>query len=293
MKLIEEVKDIAQKTELNISLELNDQEFIQEFKDEVNWINISKYQVLSESFIREFKDEVNWYYISKYQVLSESFIREFKDEVNWNRISQYQLLSESFIREFKDKVQWDEISIYQVLSEPFIREFKDKVDWYWISQCQLLSEPFIREFKDKVDWAIISAYQVLSNSFIKEFNLTAPSHSWRKASDEDKKEAIDKSGLYEVKKGWVYGYKSVDKHLRSVHRSTFHYEVGKTYESSCDFNCDVENSFGLSMWSKEGAEDFHSGGRTLRVRARLSEVGALVHDAHKLRCVKLEILEEI
>jgi len=85
----------------------------------------------------------------------------------------------------------------------------------------------------------------------------------------------------------------VDKHLRSVFKKTFHYEVGGVYESRCDFNCDEQNSFGLSMWSKKGAEEFHSGGRMLRVRARLSEVGALVHDAHKLRCVKLEILEEI
>ncbi len=47
------------------------------------------YQKLSENFIREFKDKVNWYNISYSQKLSENFIREFKDNVNWNSISQF------------------------------------------------------------------------------------------------------------------------------------------------------------------------------------------------------------
>ena len=33
------------------------------------WVDISKYQKLSESFIREFQDKVDWDYISKHQKL--------------------------------------------------------------------------------------------------------------------------------------------------------------------------------------------------------------------------------
>ena len=36
---------------------------------------------MSEDFIREFKDQVNWYYISIHQKLSEDFIREFCNEL--------------------------------------------------------------------------------------------------------------------------------------------------------------------------------------------------------------------
>jgi hypothetical protein len=61
---------------------------------------VSKYQKLSEEFIREFKDNVNWSEISKYQKLSEEFIREFEDEIKWYSISTYQKLTKEFIKEF-------------------------------------------------------------------------------------------------------------------------------------------------------------------------------------------------
>ena len=122
-------------------------------------------------FIREFKDDVNWEEISCHQTLSEEFIREFKYAVDWHCISGYQTLSEEFIREFKDNVDWHCISCNQTISEEFIREFKDNVNWYGISRYQKLSEEFIREFKDDVDWCYISRYQTLSEEFIREFNI--------------------------------------------------------------------------------------------------------------------------
>ena len=71
----------------------------------VNWWRISM-QPLSEEFIREFKDEVNWNNISVIQNLSEDFIREMKNYVDWGLISIRQVLSEDFIREFKDYVSF-------------------------------------------------------------------------------------------------------------------------------------------------------------------------------------------
>ncbi|GIY32772.1 uncharacterized protein CEXT_484971 [Caerostris extrusa] len=119
-------------------------------------------QALSEDFIREFQDKVNWVNITGKQALSEHFIREFQDKVNWVNISGKQALSEDFIREFQDKINWGNISEYQKLNEDFIREFKDKVDWVCISKYQKISEDFIREFKDTVNWYCISEYQKLS-----------------------------------------------------------------------------------------------------------------------------------
>ena len=75
------------------------EDFIREFKDEVYWEMISKYQTLSEDLIREFKDDVDWWYISKYQTLSEDFIREFKEKIDWHMISKYQTLSKEFKNE--------------------------------------------------------------------------------------------------------------------------------------------------------------------------------------------------
>ena len=46
-----------------------------------NWQALSRHEFLTEDFIREFKDEVDWFWISMFQHLSEDFIREFKDKV--------------------------------------------------------------------------------------------------------------------------------------------------------------------------------------------------------------------
>ena len=46
---------------------------VDEFKNEVDWESISKYQKLSENFIIEFQNKVDWYKISKNQTLSEDF----------------------------------------------------------------------------------------------------------------------------------------------------------------------------------------------------------------------------
>jgi len=63
-------------------------------------------EVHSICSIDEFKNNVYWENISKYQNLSEEFIREFKDLLNWKNIFTYQQnLSEEFIQEFKNKIE--------------------------------------------------------------------------------------------------------------------------------------------------------------------------------------------
>ena len=52
------------------------------YKNKVIWINISRYQKLSENFIREMKDKVNWDYILFYQDISDDFSNEFKYKIN-------------------------------------------------------------------------------------------------------------------------------------------------------------------------------------------------------------------
>ena len=98
---------------------------INSLKIALNWEHLTRGHILSDDFMREFKDEIDWLCVSKYQNLNEGFIREFKKYVNWEWISLCQRLSEDFIREFKDKVYWSWISVHQHLSEDFIREFKD------------------------------------------------------------------------------------------------------------------------------------------------------------------------
>jgi len=92
----------------NIKLKIEDPATLSEdiIRKNLNdyWSYLSQFATLSEDFIREFKDNVDWALISKYQILSEDFIREFEDKVDWKLILRYQSLSKEFIREFKKKV---------------------------------------------------------------------------------------------------------------------------------------------------------------------------------------------
>ena len=246
------------------------EDFIQEFKDKVDWTCISRYPHLSEDFIRKFADRVDWYYISAYQYLSENFIREFADKVGWYWISRCQQLSEDFIREFKDKVNWNYISAYQHLSEDFIREFKDKVSWGWVSRYQHLSKEFIEEFKDKI-----------------YMNLIAD--SWHYKSVEEKKKAVIDTGLYECHDDYFIAYKGIRRDRYSKFSFQYQYLKGHTYETWCDCSAD-EDSFGFSAWTKTGARDYCKE-LVVRVKVRYEDVGRVVHNGGKIRCFKIEILD--
>ena len=95
-------KDIKNKLELE-----------KYYDPDFDWNNLDFYRnnTLTEDFIREFKDDVNWDCISSCQKLSEDFIREFQDKVDWSTISYRQKLSGKFVREFQDKIDWSSISI--------------------------------------------------------------------------------------------------------------------------------------------------------------------------------------
>ena len=246
------------------------EDFIQEFKDKVDWTCISRYPHLSEDFIRKFADRVDWYYISAYQYLSENFIREFADKVGWYWISRCQQLSEDFIREFKDKVNWYYISAYQHLAEDFIREFKDKVSWGWVSRYQHLSKEFIEEFKDKI-----------------YMNLIAD--SWHYKSVEEKKKAVIDTGLYECHDDYFIAYKGIRRDRYSKFSFQYQYLKGHTYETWCDCSAD-EDSFGFSAWTKTGARDYCKE-LVVRVKVRYEDVGRVVHNGGKIRCFKIEILD--
>ena len=269
------------------------EDFIREFADEVNWFSISLYQHLSEDFIREFKDKVDWFSISEQQHLSEDFIREFKDRLDWFYVSVNQHLSEDFIREFKDRVNWNWISMFQHLSEAFIREFKDDVYWSYISTYQRLSEDFIRKFKDKVNWVNISAYQYLSKEFIEEFkdniDMKWIADSWHYKSTEEKKKAVESTGLYECHDDYFIAYKGIRSDRYSNYNFQYQYIKGETYETWCDCSAD-EDSFGFSAWTEEKATKYCNE-LVVRVKVRYEDVGRVVHNGGKIRCFKLEMLD--
>lgn len=296
------------------------EDLIRENKDIVNWIFISSNKILSEDFIREMKDYVDWPAIWYSQDLSENFIREFIHKVSWHIISQFQSLSENFIRDYQGKVNWPHVSYHQVLSESFMREMKDKLEWWNISERQELSEEFIWEFKDKIHLGNIVKYQTLSEDFIRkmyndkifnyisdifyyqnlserfrqEFNFVVPDSCWLYKSKEWKLKYLKDNTNYEiVDDEYIIAYKSVRLSGRSVTAAArYKYEIGKTYESKCDYNVNNQCSFGLSAWSKEDAKHFCPKGKLLKVKINIEDIGAIVCNDLKIRCCKQTILSE-
>ena len=206
------------------------------------------------------------------------------------KISTYQKLSEEFIREFQYRVDWDNISKCQKLSEDFIREFKDKIDWGLISTYQKLSEEFIREFQCKVYLVRISAYQKLSDNFIEDFKLTIDKDNWLYKSIDFKKQQIIDCGLYECHEDYFIAYKAIRNDRYSHFNFQYQYLPNEVYECHCDCT-DDEDSFGLSAWTYEGAEDYNNRGLIVKVKVKYEDVGRLVHDSNKIRCFKIEVLE--
>ena len=232
-------------------------------------------------------DKVNWGYISKCQKLSENFIREFQYKVNWSYISRYQKLSENFIGKFQTNVNWDYISEHQKLSENFIREFQNKIEWFYISKCQKLSEDFTREFQDKVYWSNILLFQNLSEDFIYEFKDKI---TWFYKSTDFKKQQIIDCGLYECYEDYFIAYKAIRDDRYSHFNFQYQYLPNQIYEAHCDCT-DNEDSFGLSVWTNEGAKNYNNSGLIVKVKVKYEDVGRLVHDSNKIRCFKIEVLE--
>jgi hypothetical protein len=92
---------------------------------------------------------------------------------------------------------------------------------------------------------------------------------------------------------YIIAYKTTRSDGRSVFGPKYFYETGKTYESNCDHNVYVENSFGLSAWTKEKALEYYNKGKLFKVKINIEDIGAIVIDKEKIRAKKITILEEI
>ena len=293
MKTINKPNDTINWNHISTYQDLSE-DFMTLHKDKVKWNHISVYQVLSENFITLHKDRVNWYLVSIHQKLSEDFITLHKDRVKWTCISMYQILSEDFITFHEDRVDWSYISEYRVLSEDFIALHKDKVKWNRILKYQVLSEDFITLHKDKVDWDwdLVSKYQKLSKKFLRSNNLEIPSNNWDYVTNSFKLKKLKEINLYEIKGIYLYGYKKVRKDLSSFYDKRVKYKINSIVKDwHYDANCNSMNSFGLSVWTKRNAKHFKEGGSLLRVRVKITNIKALVHNGHKIRASELEVLE--
>lgn len=112
-------------------------DFISEHEQEMDddlWEAISTGQKLSMEFMEEFKENLNWYELCLHQEMDSEFVRKMKDYINLNNLSMNDCLTESMIEkvsnlgdEFRDNFDWEFISEYGNISKEFA-EMNDKID---------------------------------------------------------------------------------------------------------------------------------------------------------------------
>ena len=100
------------------------------YKHTIEWYRISWIDnFLSENFINKFKDKLDWRYLSSHQILSEKIIEEnmCKYGISFLQISQHQVLSQKFIDKYLDELDFDFLVEFQDLSLEFLIKHREKI----------------------------------------------------------------------------------------------------------------------------------------------------------------------
>ena len=114
--------------------------------------------------------------------------------------------------------------------------------------------------------------------------------NWLYKTTNFKKQQIIDCGLYECHEDYFIAYKAIRNDRYSHFNFQYQYLPNQTYECHCDCT-DNENSFGLSVWTYEGAKRYCDSGLIVKVKVKYEDVGRLVHDSNKIRCFNIEVLE--
>lgn len=144
------------------------EDFIEKYKDKLNWREVLQANEFSEDFIRRYLKYMDGGLLVATQHLSEEFLWEFRDFIDWEYL--WQDVSNDFLRKATNYIHWNSYIWRKRLTEELLREFRDYLDWTVISHTQTLSEPFIKENWDKInfDYLILSNYCCFSKEFVKE-----------------------------------------------------------------------------------------------------------------------------
>jgi hypothetical protein len=146
---------------------LNDIE-IGENSDEINWENICKNKILSESFMREHKEHIKFQIISKHQTLSEGFMEEFSGKLDWVKLSENQVMSEQFVKKYENYVHWFAAVQKNLFSESFLKGLGRWINWQFISYEANFTMEYIEHYKNFLFLNIVLDFQKIDYEFVKE-----------------------------------------------------------------------------------------------------------------------------
>lgn len=165
-------------------------DFINKYKDEIDWHMLSIYQTFTPDFFKKFSTYIDWETASSYQRFTINILEKFKYYINWDLVSsRNDFLTPEMLEIFSEQIKWNYVNITD-FSDNFLDKYKDKInwsnvtftnidryedyieylDWVKLSYSKDLSEDFMRKYQDLLDWDLLSSHQEMSKDFIKEFS---------------------------------------------------------------------------------------------------------------------------
>lgn len=145
-------------------------QFIEEYKEEIDWTKLLKKVMLTEEQIEKYSDYIIWKNVFLYQQVSEQFIEKYIDKLeNFDWVCAHRDLSIEFVEKYKNRIHWNFIA-QNNLSKKFLYAFSGYINWtlFTLQHCYDWDEDFMREFVDKIDWQMLLGRKKLSNNFKRE-----------------------------------------------------------------------------------------------------------------------------
>lgn len=76
-----------------------------ELVQKIDW-SLLNYDNFDENFIEEYRDYVDWQQVSIHINLSEKFIEKYADKLDWHMVSFYQVFTPEMEKKFEDRIYW-------------------------------------------------------------------------------------------------------------------------------------------------------------------------------------------
>lgn len=142
--------------------------FFNELVSVTNWNDVAK-QPLTEAFIEEFKDRLNWRDISTYQKMSIEFLRKHVNDINWD-----DLVSNRFYRDDPEvhRVFHSNINYMSMFNSMYVYTMPD------VTIIEIMENRYFEDlagdeenipYAEAYIWAMISKYCFLTSNILKKF----------------------------------------------------------------------------------------------------------------------------
>lgn len=141
----------------------------------VVWRRVSMRENMSNDFIDTFKDYLNWNIITEDRKNDMNFIRKFPDKCDWYVLSNKMNFEKdkfdyNFYEEFRLKFHWEKISRYDYIAEDFIDLFSNDLDWNVLSSCQGLTPFLMGKYRDRIEWDEIKRNRTVDQNLVKHYD---------------------------------------------------------------------------------------------------------------------------